>query len=153
MDGRVIADVAVEARTRVTVSDWQAAVRAACHPLVEDGAFEQRYEDRCVSNVVEMGPYIVLTPGIALAHARPEDGVRSLGLCVAVLERAVPFGHESNDPVDLVFAFGSPDRDAHVGLLSALARKLIDGLGEQLRAATSAAEARALLEEVVRDAG
>ena len=152
MDGRVIADVAVEAKTGVVVSDWHAAIRAACHPLVEAGAFEQRYEDRCVANVEEMGPYIVLAPGIALAHARPEDGVRALGLSIAVLEHPVLFGHEANDPVDLVFAFGSPDKDAHIGLLSALASRLITGLGEQLRAAATQADARALLEEVVRDA-
>jgi PTS system ascorbate-specific IIA component len=146
-------DVSLTARIRAPASNWRGAIRLACHPLVEAGAFEQRYEDRCVEIVEEHGPYIVLAPGIALAHARPEDGVRRLGLGVASLERPVRFGHRANDPVDLVLAFGSPDRESHLGLLAALARHLRDGLDGRLRQAASEPQALAWLEEVVRDAG
>lgn len=152
MDGRVATSVAVAARTRVAAIDWRAAIRAACHPLVEAGAFEQRYEDRCVAVVEEQGPYFLIAPGIALPHARPADGVLKLGLCAATLEHPVVFGHPGNDPVDLVLAFGSPDRESHVGLLSSLARHLLDGLADRLRSARSEAEARALLKDVVNDA-
>lgn len=152
MDGRVTLDVAVTARTAVAVPDWEGAIRAACRPLVDAGAFEERYEDRCVSIVHEQGPYIVLAPGIALAHARPEDGVRRLGLGAATLARPVPFGHPENDPVDVVLAFGSPDREAHLGILAALARHLVGGLADRIRQASTAAEATALLKEVVNDA-
>jgi ascorbate PTS system EIIA or EIIAB component len=151
MDGRVTLDVALTARTGVEVPDWRAAIRAACHPLVEARAFEQRYEDACVASIETQGPYIVLAPGIALAHARPEDGVATLGLGVAVLAIPVFFGHPENDPVDIVLAFGSPDKNAHVGLLSALARRLADGLGDRLRAAASDVDARAQLEKVIDD--
>ncbi|MEX2554999.1 MAG: PTS sugar transporter subunit IIA [Actinomycetota bacterium] len=151
MDGRVALDLAVAARVRVDVSGWRDGIRAACHPLVDAGAFEQRYEDRCVAIVEEQGPYIVLAPGIALAHARPEDGVRRLGLGVAVLQNPVAFGHAVNDPVDLVLAFGSPDRGSHVGLLSALAGALLAGLAGRLREAPSDAAARELLEGVIGD--
>jgi len=151
MDGRLALDVALSAKTQIVVSDWQHAIRAACHPLVEAEAFEQRYVDRCVAIVEEQGPYMVLAPGIALAHARPEDGVNKLALGVAVLQAPVRFGHPDNDPVDLVLTFGSPDKDAHVGLLSALARHLSEGLGDRLRAAVSDADARALLERVIDD--
>jgi len=152
MDGGLTLDVAVAARTDIDASDWRAAVRAACRPLVDAGAFEQRYADRCVTIIEEHGPYVVLAPGIALAHARPEDGVRRLGLAAAVLREPVSFGHPENDPVDLVLAFGSPDPQSHVGLLSALARHLVADLAERLRSAASDAEARRMLQEVVSDA-
>ena len=147
----VAAEVAVSARIGVTAPDWRAAIRAACRPLVERGAFERRYEDRCVGIVEEQGPYIVLAPGIALAHARPEDGVSRLGLGAAVLEVPVTFGHPDNDPVDVVLVFGSPDADSHLGLLSALARALLGGLADRLREARSGTEACRLLEGVVSD--
>ena len=99
----------------------------------------------------EQGPYIVLAPGIALAHARPEDGVVGLGLGVAVLERPVRFGHPDNDPVDVVLAFGSPDKESHLGVLAALARSLIDGLADRLRASSSDDDARELLRKVITD--
>jgi PTS system ascorbate-specific IIA component len=52
----------------------------------------------------ELGPYAVIAPGIALLHARPDDGVLAPCLALITLSRAVEFGSEQNDPVDLVFA-------------------------------------------------
>lgn len=138
------------ARVRVAAEDWRAAVRAACEPLVEGGAVEPRYPERCVEVVEENGPYMVLAPGLALAHARPEDGVLEVGLSAATLAEPVEFGHPENDPVDLVFAFGSPDKEQHVGLLAALADRLTEGLDDELRAAKSEERAEELLEEVAR---
>lgn len=139
----------VAAQVGVWVGGWEEAVYAACAPLIAEGAVEERYATRCVEMVREHGPYIVLAPGIALAHARPEDGVLRLCLAATTLERAVPFGHDENDPVDLVFAFGSPDDRQHVGLLGALARSLGDGLADDLRAADDAVAAKVRLEEVL----
>lgn len=137
----------------MSVDGWQSAVRATLRPLAEAGAVEDRYVERCVELVEEEGPYMVLAPGIALAHARPEDGVRRLCLAVGVLTGPVEFGHPDNDPVDLVFAFGSPDREQHVGLLGALARRLEAGLGEELRRIADDEEAERLLEEALDDVG
>jgi ascorbate PTS system EIIA or EIIAB component len=143
------AEVALGARVGAAPRDWREAVRVACSPLVDAGAVEPRYVDRCLAMVEEHGPYMVVAPGIALAHARPEDGVVALGLSVAVLSVPVDFGHEDNDPVGLVFAFGSPDKDQHVGLLSALARQLVAGLGDRLHEADDDDAASALLEKVL----
>ncbi len=140
---------ALVARTAVSAQSWEDAVRAAAGLLAAVEAVEDRYADRCVEIVREHGPYIVVAPGIALAHARPEDGARGLGLAVAVLARPVPFGHPTNDPVDVVFAFASPDKDTHVALLARLARHLAAGFAARLQAAASDDEATALLEEVM----
>jgi len=64
------------------------------------------------------------------------------------LREPVEFGHAENDPVDVVLAFGSPDRDQHVGLLGALARRLTEGLADDLREAGDESEVRKLMEEV-----
>jgi ascorbate PTS system EIIA or EIIAB component len=136
----------LEARVRVSVADWRAAIKAACQPLLDAGAIEERYVQRCIEIVQAQGPYIVLAPGLALAHARPEDGVNRLCLAAITLREPVRFGHPDNDPVEVVFAFGSPDADEHVGLLTALAGRIQAGLDRELRAVTSDAEARKLLE-------
>jgi PTS system ascorbate-specific IIA component len=134
---------------RVPAASWPAAVRAAGRELVSLGAADEHYVERCVAHVEADGPYIVVAPGIALAHARPEDGAIALGVAVAVLDRPVEFGHPANDPVDIVFAFCSPDRDAHVGLLSALARQLAAGLADRLRSAADGTTAARFLSEVI----
>ncbi len=139
------------ARTAGQADTWRDAVELACAPLEAAGAVTGLYARRCIELVEEHGPYVVLAPGIALAHARPEDGVRRLGVAVVTLERPVVFGHADNDPVDVVFAFGSPDPDQHVGLLSSLAHHLLDGLADRLRAAPDDAAAQRVLEEVRDD--
>lgn len=139
----------IGARAGVRAADWREAVRAACAPLVEAGAVEPRYPDRCIAMAEEHGPYMVLAPGLALAHARPEDGVRRLGVAAVTLATPVTFGHPDNDPVDLVFAFGSPDADQHVGLIATLARHLQSGLDRNLRAAEDDAAATKVLTDAV----
>lgn len=145
------ASVVIGAEVGLEAEDWPDAIRKAARPLVERGAVEPRYVQRSIELVEEQGPYMVLAPGIALAHARPEDGALRLGLCVARLAHPVSFGHLDNDPVDLVFAFASPDNKQHVGLLSALAHHLLAGLAEKIRAAKGEAEVSELLTGVLAD--
>jgi ascorbate PTS system EIIA or EIIAB component len=141
----------IEAAVGVPVDSWQAAIAAACQPLVEGGSVEERYAERCIEIVTEHGPYIVVAPGIALAHARPEDGAKALGLSVVTLADAVDFSHPHNDPVDVVFAFASPDDQMHVRLLTALAAAIENGLDTELRRAKDKTAARAALEKVMVD--
>jgi mannitol/fructose-specific phosphotransferase system IIA component (Ntr-type) len=112
--------VGVQARTR------EEAIKAAGRILVECGIAEERYIAAMLSVCDQLGPYIVLVPGVAIPHAAPEDGALGVGLAVAVLAAPVSFGHPDNDPVHTVIAFASSDQTRHMGVLSALARFLGD---------------------------
>jgi PTS system ascorbate-specific IIA component len=72
----------------------------------------------------ELGPYCVIAPGIALLHARPEDGVIRSCLGLVTLEKPVVFGHSTNDPVDLAFVLGALDKQNHIRALAQLAEYL-----------------------------
>lgn len=141
----------VKAQINVKVDNWQEAVRASCRPLLEADAIEERYVESCIELVEDQGPYIVVAPGIALVHARPEDGAKQLCLCATTLAEAVDFGHRDNDPVDLAFAFGSPDDSLHIGLLKRLAEELQGDLAERLRGAERAEHAESLVKEIIQD--
>ena len=130
---------------------WREAIRAVCAPLLEAEAIRSAYIDRCIEMVDEHGPYMVVAPGIALAHARPEDGVLKLCLSVATLSDPVLFHHPQNDPVDLMFAFGSPDDQQHIHLLAALAEGLSGGLADDLRRSSTQKAAEQVMEEVLKD--
>jgi mannitol/fructose-specific phosphotransferase system IIA component (Ntr-type) len=67
-----------------------------------------------------MGPYIVIAPGIAMPHARPEDGVKQVCMSLITLKEPVKFGNETNDPVKLVIEFGAIDNHTHLQALSQL---------------------------------
>ncbi len=132
---------------QVRVADWRQAVRAGGELLVKADKCEVRYVDAMVKAVEEMGPYMVLAPGLALAHARPEDGVKQVGMSIITLASPVEFGSESNDPVKLVISFGGVDNKSHIGMLQELAEFLMDPANQLfLENATS-------IEEVLRAFG
>jgi mannitol/fructose-specific phosphotransferase system IIA component (Ntr-type) len=105
----------------VEPGDWREAVEASGKLLVDVGAAEEGYVAAMVRTTEELGPYAVIAPGVAIPHARPEDGAVRVGLSLAVLSEPVEFGSKENDPVDLVFGFSTTDSEAHVELLQALA--------------------------------
>jgi mannitol/fructose-specific phosphotransferase system IIA component (Ntr-type) len=131
---------------RVAAGDWQEAVRAAGELLVGSGAVEPRYVPAMIDMVKEIGPYIVIAPGVALPHARPEDGVLRSCMSLLTLEPPVSFGNEHNDPVTLVVAFGAPESEGHLEALRDLARLLEDA--ERLAQIKSAASVQDVLDAV-----
>jgi PTS system ascorbate-specific IIA component len=113
-------------RLDVQADDWRAAVRAAGQALVDAGISTADYTGQMISNVEDNGPYIVIAPGLAFAHARPSPAVRRTGMSWVRLARPVPFGHDTNDPVGLVVALAATDSGAHTDAMAALARVLSD---------------------------
>ena len=110
----------------VEVKDWKEAVRISGNLLVNSGSGEARYIDAMIDAVKTLGPYIVIAPGVALPHARPEDGVIEPCMSLVTLKKPINFGNEFNDPVKLVVAFGTIDHNGHVKAISKLARIIGD---------------------------
>ncbi|KOG37908.1 PTS sugar transporter subunit IIA [Streptomyces decoyicus] len=113
-------------RLDVRVADWQEAIRAAGGLLVETGATTDGYTAEMIRNVEENGPYLVIAPGFAFAHARPSPAVLRTGMSWVRLEQPVEFGHEANDPVHLVVGLAAEDSGAHTAAMAALAQLLAD---------------------------
>jgi mannitol operon transcriptional antiterminator len=110
----------------VEVKDWQEAIRAAGTLMFADGAVEERFSDAMIRVAKEFGPYIVVAPGIALPHARPEDGVIKASIAVLRLKNTVNFGNVDNDPVYLVVALAAIDHKQHIQGLAEMASVLGD---------------------------
>ena len=51
--------------------DWRAAVTLAGEALVRSGSALPEYSTEMIRMIEEHGPYVVIAPGLALAHARP----------------------------------------------------------------------------------
>jgi PTS system ascorbate-specific IIA component len=129
------------------VADRQAAVRRSGELLTAAGQVDAAYTDQMVAALEEFGPYIVLAPGVALAHARPSPAVHGVAFSVLTLEPPVAFGHPENDPVRLVIGMAAPDDESHTEALRQLAELLSDDeRRERLMAATTAQEVLGLIE-------
>lgn len=133
--------------------DWRAAVRAAGDALVESGATDSRYADEMIATVEQLGPYIVIAPGIALAHSRPSPAVHRTGMSLVTLARPIEFGHRENDPVRLVVGLAATDDEGHVTALATLAEFLTEEeRREAILAARDAASVRASIAAFERGA-
>jgi len=117
---------------KVNVNSWQEAVRAGGELLLKAGKCQPSYIEAMIRAVQEMGAYMVLAPGLALAHARPEDGASLVGLSLVTLDHGVNFGSEANDPVTMVISFCAPDHHSHIEMLQALAEFLMSEENQQL---------------------
>lgn len=132
--------------TQVPVRDWEDAVRAVGALLVADDAVEPRFVDAMIAVAKEFGPYIVVAPGIALPHARPQDGVKRASIGMITLAQPVEFGNEENDPVSLVLALAAVDNKQHIQGLAEMAAILgDDDAVSRLRSASSADELLAIM--------
>lgn len=128
------------------VDDWRAAVREAGRALVRSGSTRSEYADRMIAVIEEFGPYVVIAPGLALAHARPGPDVRREGLAVVTLAEPVPFGHPHNDPVRVVVGLAVSNAEEHVASVAQLANTFNDsGIVARMAGTESAEELRALL--------
>ena len=133
---------------KAEADSWQAAVELCGELLVAAEVVEERYGPAMMRTVEELGPYVAVAPGVAIPHARPEDGVLKMGISLAVLQNPVEFGSEENDPVDLLFGFASPDKDSHVDTIRDLVSFIQNAENlEALRTAETADEALRILKK------
>jgi PTS system ascorbate-specific IIA component len=144
-----LAEALSSIETQASAADWRAAIRLAGDGLVSGGVTTDVYTDEMIAAVEKHGPYIVIAPGIALAHSRPSPAVLSGGLSWVSLATPVEFGNAANDPVELVIGLAAVDHDAHIQVMSALAGVLSDSSAmERLSAAATPDDVRAVLTEL-----
>lgn len=105
-------------------SNWRESFEMAGAGLVESKRTLSSYTEEMIQAFEELGPYMVIAPGIALAHGRPSESVLETGLSLVTLSQPVEFGSETNDPVSLVIGLAAVDHDAHIDLLAALSELL-----------------------------
>ena len=110
---------------QVEAEDWEDAVRKVGSLLLRNGLIKETYIDNMISSVKELGPYIVLTRGLALAHAAPGDAVNETSLSVMTLAEPVSFG-SPNDPVGVMMCLACKDNSEHMETLRQVASKLME---------------------------
>ena len=92
------------------------AVSQSVSLLVASGKAQLSYVDEVLESLKTLGPYFVIAPGLALAHAKPSDSVLAPGMALLKLAQPVISG-SANDPVSLVFSMCSPNASEHMEML------------------------------------
>lgn len=110
----------------IDVKNHEEAIRQAGSLLVKAKKVNEEYVQEMVNVSNSIKGYIVLAPGIAMPHARPECGVNEIGISICTLNTPIEFGNKANDPVKLVVALAAKDSKTHLELLQELSLVLGD---------------------------
>lgn len=100
---------------------WEDVIRHGGQLMVDAGFTDPTYTEAMIDVVRDMGPYIVLAPGLAMPHARPEMGAKQVGAALVTLEKPIDFGSPENDPVSVAIFLCAPNKDEHIQLLTDIA--------------------------------
>lgn len=106
--------------------DWEEAIALAAQPLLETGKIEQPYIQAMIEKVKQYGAFIHVGKGIALPHARPEDGVNKLGMSLLKVEQPVRILGEEKHEVTIFICLAAVDNESHLRALSNLTKILTD---------------------------
>ena len=100
---------------------WEDVIRHGGQLMVDVGFTDPTYTEAMIDVVRDMGPYIVLAPGLAMPHARPEMGAKQVGTALVTLEKPIDFGSPENDPVSVAVFLCAPNKEEHIQLLTDIA--------------------------------
>lgn len=125
---KMLSEVTNESLIRLNVEavNWKDAIRKSANPLVKNGYATENYVNGMIKTTEESGPYIVISKGVALPHARPELGAKKIGITVTTLKTPINFGNKSNDPVQFIFALCAVDNKSHLKAMSELVNFISD---------------------------
>lgn len=104
-----------------SVANWPQALELCAKPLLDLQVIAPEYITAIIEQHHTLGPYYVLAPGLAMPHARPEEGAKGHGLSLLKLKQGVSFGAGEFDPVDVIVMLAAPDKHSHIEMISALA--------------------------------
>ncbi|AXI10528.1 transcription antiterminator BglG [Oceanobacillus zhaokaii] len=106
--------------------DWHHAISMAAEPLVNAESVEERYVDAMIKNVEEIGTYIHVGKGIAIPHARPEEGVKEIGMSFLRTKKPVLLLDKEEHAIDVFICIAAVDNESHLKALASLTKILAD---------------------------
>lgn len=98
----------------ISCQDWKDVIVRTSAPLLMDGSIDSHYVNAMIQSCEINGAYFVFCPGVALAHAGAQDGVRGFGLSLSRLKKPVAFGHRQHDPVTWCICMAVPEQDSRI---------------------------------------
>lgn len=108
------------------IDNWKNAVRLAAEPLLAQGYMAERYIEAILKSHAELGPYYLLAPGLAMPHARPEQGALRNGLSLLHIKEGISFGSTENDPVYVIILLCARSGNEHISMIGELAELFSD---------------------------
>lgn len=101
-------------------------IEIATQPLIQDDIVQKGYADEIKSQLEKFGPYMVISPHVALIHASINKVNQGAGFAITYFEKGITFGHKLNDPVFIIIAIATANPQYHLEGLAQLSELLMD---------------------------
>lgn len=102
---------------KVNCKDWKDAISKGVDILIRKNNVTEAYKSEIIKKLEELGPYMVIAPGICLSHIDMVDEIDKTSMSLINLKYPVKFNSEFNDPVRLILTFASKDKESHLNAL------------------------------------
>lgn len=127
-------------------SSFVDAASTASSLLVNAGVTRDSYPAEVKQIIENQGPYMVIAPGVAIVHGRPDANSTGSALSILVCDSDLISGNKKNDPVRVVFAISATSNETHLQMLQTLSEfLLVEGTIEKLQLCSTVSEVRQLL--------
>lgn len=129
---------------------WDEAIKLGVDLLVKNGYCTAELHNKIVESVNKNGPYFVIMPRVALAHAEPGDYINNVGLSLVKFNKTVKFSNDNRHEVNLLFTLSAKDAGSHMDLLLKFSTKFMNDkdLVDKIISANSIEEIYEMLKEV-----
>lgn len=84
------------------------------------------YADEIIEQLNAFGPYMVISPHIALIHAKPTHVKGTVGFSLTHYQKGVRFGHEQYDPVYIIVTLATAQPQIHLNALRQLSELIMN---------------------------
>lgn len=130
--------------------DWQSAIKRGVALLVNQNIALDQLANSIIKSTEKLGPYYVVMPKVALAHTRPGNYNKKIGISLVVYKQPIKFSDLDRHKVNLLFVLSATDENSHMDLLSNFAQVMSrKNIVSDILAAKNKKEIFALIKEVL----
>ncbi len=131
-------------------TDWKDAIKSGVSLLVNKKYCTNELADKIIESVNTNGPYFIIMPHVALAHAAPGPWINEIGLSLIKFDNEVKFSNEERHNVSLLFTLSATDGESHMGILMKFSELFMNDhdLVNKLSSATTVEEIQSILKDL-----
>ncbi|SCS42871.1 BglG family transcription antiterminator [Staphylococcus caeli] len=126
--GPTLAQVLPESRllTQQVAHNRDDAIKRSVSLLVNEGVVDEAYTTAIIQQLEAFGPYMVISPHIALIHANHDYVKQSVGFSLIHFKDGIHFSHETYDPVKVIITLATKQPQIHLNALRQLSELIMD---------------------------
>ncbi|RIP37110.1 PRD domain-containing protein [Staphylococcus gallinarum] len=112
--------------TQQTSVSRDIAIQQCVALLEKDGIVGSEYANDIITQLNTFGPYMIISPHLALIHAKHEHVKKSVGFSLVHFKDGVKFDHNHYDPVYIVVTLATKQPQIHLNALRQFSELVMD---------------------------